>query len=149
MAEREVEVTDAGGTQLRLRLLGDRCDGCSGGCAGRCNLFASNDAGEFLLDAPAGHAVREGERYRLALDDEGLRRAAWQGYGRALLGLLGGAILGHLVGAAWPPGRDVLTLAGLLAGTFLAVMASKRHLPAPRLLPASGESPLPCKSECP
>jgi hypothetical protein len=149
MAEREVEVTAASGRRLSLRLLGDQCDGCQGGCAGRCNLFATTDAGEFEFDAPAGVAVRAGERYRLALDDEGLRRAAWQGYGLALLGLLLGALLGYAAGSAWPAARDGLTLAGLLSGTFLAVRRSKRQLPAPRLLPAGGAPPLSCKSDRP
>jgi hypothetical protein len=149
MAEREVEVIAASGRRLSLRLLGDQCDGCQGGCAGRCNLFATTDAGEFAFDAPADVEARAGERYRLALDDEGLRRAAWQGYGLALLGLLLGALLGYAAGAAWPAARDALTLAGLLSGTFLAVRLSKRHLPAPRLLPAGGASPLSCKSDRP
>jgi hypothetical protein len=149
MAEREVEVTAAGDGQLRLKLLGDRCDGCSGGCAGRCNLFASDDAGEFRLEAPPGVVAHPGERYRLALDDEGLRRAAWHGYGRALLGLLLGAFAGHALGFAWPEARDGLTLLGLLSGTFLAARGSKRHLPAPRLLPAAGATSLPCQSDRP
>lgn len=149
MAEREVEVIAAADGRLRLRLLGDQCAGCEGGCAGRCNLFATTDAGEFVLEGANGADARAGERYRLALDDQALRRAAWLGYGRALLGLLAGAFAGHAIGAAWPDARDGLTLAGLLAGTFLAVRASKRHLPAPRLLPAAGATPNPCKSDCP
>lgn len=149
MAERAVEVVAAQGRQLSLRLLGDQCTGCQGGCAGRCNLFATSEAGEFAFDAPDDLQARPGERFRLALDDEALRRAAWQGYGRALLGLLFGALAGYAVGAAWPAARDALTLAGLLSGTFLAVRLSKRHLPAPRLLPAGGASSPKPKSECP
>ncbi|WP_460457874.1 SoxR reducing system RseC family protein [Arenimonas alkanexedens] len=149
MAEREVEVIAADGQALQLRLLGDQCDGCQGGCAGRCNLFATSAAGGFALQVPAGVQCVPGERFRLALDDEALRRAAWQGYGRALLGLLLGAVLGYALGAAWPAGRDLLTLAGLLSGTFLAVLASKRHLPAPRLLPAASAIPPSCPSDCP
>lgn len=149
MAEREVEVIAAVDGRLRLRLLGAQCDGCQGGCAGRCNLFASTEAGEFVFDAPADVSACTGGRYRLALDDEALRRAAWRGYGLALLGLLLGAVAGYAAGAAWPAARDGLTLCGLLAGTFLSVRASKRHLPAPRLLPAAGATPNPCKSECP
>lgn len=149
MAEREVEVIGVAEGRLSLRLLGDQCSGCEGGCAGRCNLFATTDAGAFVLEGADGTGARTGERYRLALDDQALRRAAWLGYGRALLGLLLGAFAGYAVGAGWPVARDALTLAGLLAGTFLAVRASKRHLPAPRLLPAAGAIPNPCKSDCP
>lgn len=149
MAEREVEVVSSRGRQLQLRLLGDQCAGCHGGCAGRCSLFATSAAGEFTFDASDELAVRPGERYRLALDDDALRRAAWQGYGRALLGLLLGALAGYAVGASWPAARDALTLLGLLSGTFLAVLASKRHLPAPRLLPAAGATPPQRESECP
>jgi len=141
MAEREVEVIAAHGRQLRLRLLGDQCEGCSGGCAGRCNLFATSAAGEFALEASEGVDARAGQRFRLAIDDDGLRRAAWQGYGRALLGLLLGAAAGYGLGAFWPAARDASTLLGLLSGTFLAVWSSKRHLPAPRLLPAAGRLP--------
>lgn len=149
MAEREVEVIGVQDGQLSLRLLGGPCSGCEGGCAGRCNLFATTDAGEFVLAGAGVNDARPGQRYRLAIDDEALRRAAWLGYGRALLGLLLGALAGYAVGAAWPVARDGLTLAGLLAGTFLAARASKRHLPAPRLLPAAGATPNPCKSDCP
>lgn len=149
MAERDVEVIAADGQRLRLRLLGDQCSGCQGGCAGRCNLFATSAAGEFEFEAPVPQAVQAGGRYRLAIDDEALRRAAWQGYGLALLGLLLGAVAGYALGTAWPAARDGLTLGGLLSGTFLAVRLSKRHLPAPRLLPAAGATLHPCKSDCP
>ena len=44
--------------------------------------------GTFTFDAPDGLLARPGEHFTLALDDEVLRRAAWQGYGRALVGLL-------------------------------------------------------------
>lgn len=133
MAERDVEVcgTDAG--QLRLRLLGSACDGCAGGCAGRCNLFATNQAGEFAMAAPHGDTVAIGERLRLCLDDATLRRAAWRGYGLAWLGLLLGAGVGFGIGHGWGRHQDLLTLLGLVAGTFAAVLASKRHLPEPRL----------------
>ncbi|WP_290890785.1 SoxR reducing system RseC family protein [Arenimonas sp.] len=149
MAEREVEVISTADGRLSLRLLGDQCTGCEGGCAGRCNLFATTAAGEFVLEGAGLPGAVAGSRYRLALDDQALRRAAWLGYGRALLGLLLGAFAGYAAGAAWPAARDGLTLAGLLAGTFLAVLVSKRHLPAPRLLPAAVATPDPCKSDCP
>lgn len=133
MAERDVEVCGHEAGQLTLRLLGSACEGCAGGCAGRCNLFATNDAGEFALPAPTGLAVRDGQRLRLCLDDASLRRAAWRGYGVAWLGLMFGAGLGFGLGQLWGRHGDLLTLLGLVAGTFFAVLSSKRHLPEPRL----------------
>lgn len=133
MAEREVEVCGSQGGQLRLRLLGSACDGCAGGCAGRCNLFATNESGEFILPAPAGTRVDVGQRLRLCLDDASLRRAAWRGYGLAWLGLLVGAGMGFGLGQLWGRQIDLLTLLGLVAGTFTAVRASRRRLPEPQL----------------
>lgn len=150
MAEREVELSGHDAGRLHLRLLGPACDGCQGGCAGRCNLFATDDAGDFTMAEPEGFDARVGDRLRLQLDDAGLRRAAWQGYGLAWLGLLLGAATGRVLGLAWPVHADLLTLAGLVAGTFSAVRFSKRHLPEPRLLPATGPDPLqPCTSDRP
>jgi len=133
LAERDVEVCGSSAGQLRLRLLGSACDGCSGGCAGRCSLFATNSDGEFEMPAPRNLPVTIGQPLRLCLDDASLRRAAWRGYGLAWLGLLLGAGLGY--GAGLLAGRytDVLTLLGLVAGTFAAVQSSKRHLPQPQL----------------
>ena len=122
MAEREVEVVpceDAG--QLRLRLLGSACDGCAGGCAGRCNVFATDAAGEFAMSRPPGQAAVVGERLRLCLDDASLRRAAWRGSGLAWLGLRLGAGLGVALGRWW---------------------GHKRHLPEPQLRPSGPLLPL-------
>lgn len=150
MAERDVEVCGSDAGHLRLRLLGNACEGCAGGCAGRCNLFATNDLGEFSLPAPAGLPVQAGQRLRLCLDDASLRRAAWRGYGLAWLGLLVGAALGFGLGQLWGRYVDVLTLVGLVAGTFAAVQASKRHLPEPRLrLPPVPLPPVPSTSDRP
>lgn len=128
-----MEVCGGDAGQLRVRLLGSACDGCSGGCAGRCSLFPTNPSGEFTLPAPAGPALAEGQRLRLCLDDVALRRAAWRGYGVAWLGLMAGAGLGFGVGQLWGRHVDLLTLLGLVAGTFAAALSSKRHLPEPRL----------------
>jgi len=133
VAERDVEVCGSDSGTLRLRLLGSACEGCAGGCAGRCNLFANDAAGEFTMAAPPGLAAPLGQRLRLSLDDTTLRRAAWRGYGMAWLGLLLGAGLGFGVGQLWGRHVDVLTLLGLAAGTFAAALSSKRHLPQPRL----------------
>lgn len=137
MAERAVEVSAAGSGEIRLRLLGSACEGCSGGCGGRCSLFMTDREGEFRMSPPAGPPVRPGQRFRLQMDDAALRRAAWRGYGMAWLGLLAGAGLGHAAGLALGRHENLLTLVGLLAGTFAAVLLSKRHLPEPRLLPAA------------
>jgi hypothetical protein len=150
MAERDVEVCGSDGGQVRLRLLGSACEGCAGGCAGRCNLFATDGSGEFALPLPAGLPVVVGQRLRLFLDDASLRRAAWRGYGLAWLGLMAGAGLGFGLGQLWGRHADVLTLLGLLAGTFAAVLASKRHLPEPRLqLPDASVPLVPSMSDRP
>jgi uncharacterized membrane protein YoaK (UPF0700 family) len=81
-----------------------------------------------------------GQQLRLQLDDAGLRRAAWRGYGRAWLGLLAGAGAGAAIGAVWGRHADLLTLLGLLLGTFSAARFSKRHLPEPRVAAVVPES---------
>lgn len=149
MAEREVEVGAVVAGTLRLRLLGSACDGCQGGCGGRCSLFATTDDGEFALSPPDGPLPQVGQRMRLQIDDAQLRRSAWRGYGLAWLGLVLGAAAGHAIGVFWPAWSDLLTLAGLLAGTFLAVVSSKRHLPEPRLLRAGPTSFPDCTSDPP
>jgi len=141
VAERDVEVCGSEAGQLRLRLLGSACDGCSGGCGGRCSLFATNTAGEFEMPAPRDLPVTIGQPLRLCLDDASLRRAAWRGYGLAWLGLLLGAGLGFGAGLLWGRYIDVLTLLGLVAGTFAAVLSSKRHLPEPQLRPSGQPIP--------
>ncbi|MBW8368545.1 MAG: SoxR reducing system RseC family protein [Arenimonas sp.] len=133
MAERDVEVCGSAAGRLRLRLLGSACDGCSGGCAGRCSLFATNASGEFEMPAPVHLPVSIGQPLRLCLDDASLRRAAWRGYGMAWLGLLLGAGLGFGAGLLWGRHADLLTLLGLVGGTFAAVRSSKACLPEPQL----------------
>lgn len=144
MAERRAEVLAVADGQLSLRLLGSACEGCVGGCGGRCNLFAGDAEQVLQLAAPAAGDFRVGQPLRLQLDDAALRRAAWRGYGRAWLGLLAGAGLGAAIGAAWGRHGDGLTLLGLLLGTFLAARFSKRQLPEPRIHPEVPEplSPL-------
>ncbi|HEX5693725.1 MAG TPA: SoxR reducing system RseC family protein [Arenimonas sp.] len=141
MAERDAEVIAARGRTLSLRLLGSACDGCAGGCGGRCTLFASAGGDGFELDVQDASGVPPGRRLRLRLDDEALRQAAWRGYGRVLLGLLAGTVLGHLVGLALGQYGNVLTLAGLLSGTLLAVRFSKPRLPEPEILSAGTPAP--------
>jgi hypothetical protein len=140
MAERRVQVLAVAGGELQLRLLGSACEGCVGGCGGRCNLFAGDADQVFHLAAPSVGDFRVGQHLRLQLDDAGLRRAAWRGYGRVWLGLLAGAGLGAAIGAFWGRHADLLTLLGLLLGTFSAARFSKRHLPEPRVAAVVPES---------
>lgn len=140
MAEREAEVLGCADGRLSLRLLGSACEGCVGGCGGRCNLFA-DPAGVVELEVPADAVHPPGERLRLALDDEALRRAAWRGYGRVLLGLLAGAAVGHVLGRALGVYEDVLSLCGLVLGTFLAARLSKPRMPMPVLTPVTAPEP--------
>jgi hypothetical protein len=141
MAERRVEVLAVADGALRLRLLGDACEGCVGGCGGRCSLFAGDKDREFHLATASAKDYAAGQSLRLQLDDVALRRAAWRGYGLAWLGLMAGAGVGAAVGMAWGRHADLLTVGGLLLGTFAAVRLSKRHLPEPRLA-ADGPAPL-------
>lgn len=135
MAEREAEVLAHADGRLSLRLLGSACEGCVGGCGGRCNLFAGDGQGVVELDAPGDTRYLPGQRLLVSMDDAALRLAAWRGYGRVLLGLLAGAALGHGLGLWLGRDADLLSLAGLLLGTFLAAGFSKQHLPGPALLP--------------
>lgn len=138
MAEREAEVLRCADGRLSLRLLGSACEGCVGGCGGRCNLFAGND-GVVELDVPSDAVHPRGQRLRLAMDDAALRRAAWRGYGRVLVGLLAGAAAGQGVGRALGIDADACSLAGLVLGTFLAARFSKPRLPGPVLTPAGAD----------
>ena len=140
MAERDVEVCAVSPGELRLRLLGSACEGCLGGCGGRCNVFAPDAQGEVRVPAPPGRAPDLGQRLRLQLDDASLRRLAWRGYGLAWLGLVIGAGAGRALSVFWPTQADLSTLAGLLLGTFLAVRFSKRPIPDTRLVPCSQPS---------
>ncbi|MDY0022036.1 SoxR reducing system RseC family protein [Arenimonas caeni] len=136
MAEREAVVVSCAGGRLGLRLLGSACDGCVGGCGGRCNLFAGDGQGVVELEVPADARHPPGQRLRVAMDDAALRRAAWRGYGRVLLGLLAGAAAGQALGLWLGRHADALSLAGLVLGTFLVARFSKPRLPGPVLLPA-------------
>lgn len=139
MAEREAEVVGASGRTLSLRLLGSACEGCAGGCGGRCSLFAGPTRDAFELEVDDVAAFPPGHRLRLRLDDQALRQAAWRGYGRVLAGLLVGAVVGQLVALAWGRHADLLTLLGLLSGTLLAARFSKPGLPEPEILSAAAE----------
>ena len=141
MAEREAEVRSRRGDELGLALLGSSCEGCAGGCRGRCNLFATGDDGVFHVVVDGAADFLPGQRLRLSLDDEALRRAAWRGYGVALLGLLLGAAAGHGLARVLGAPADVFALIGLVLGTFLAARFSKPTLPEPRVQRAGSVLP--------
>ncbi len=137
MAERAARVADVSGGRATLRLLGDRCADCSAGCGGRCSVFATDDAGGLSIVADSLGPGDVGRDVVLRLDDDALRRAAWSGYGRALVGLLLGAGAGALLGLGLPALQDVLTLAGLLSGTFIAIAFQNPRTPEPQLIDPS------------
>lgn len=115
---------------LDVAWLESTCRGC-GGCGGRCGLFAAPDGQPERLSVAAS-GLRPGDDIEVLVDARVLRRAAFRSYGLALLALLLGAGLGHLLGQAtgFP---NAGALAGLMAGTFLAGRLTKRLDAAPRL----------------
>lgn len=137
MIERIAEVVGEAEGRWQLRPDSAACSGCDSGCGGRCRLFVGGSDGQLSVPVPLHPDLRKGQRIALRLEEDALSRAAWQGYGRVLLGLLGGALLGAgLADWLFPEGwRDSLTLIGLLAGTFLAALLSKRHVVVPSLHP--------------
>ena len=145
MAELDALVLESRSGYLRLQPLGSTCRDCSSGCGGRCNLFAKDELVELRL-APSDYAAFPGTQVRLCIDDSALRLAAWQGYGRALAGLVLGAALGHGAGLALGHGENLLAMIGLLAGTFAAMFFSKGSVPVPRVL--AKETPSTPSTEC-
>ncbi|WP_169719235.1 SoxR reducing system RseC family protein [Silanimonas lenta] len=115
---------------LDVAWLESTCRGCAG-CGGRCSLFAAPEGQPERLPVLAS-GLRPGEDIEVLVDARALRRAAFRSYGLALVALLLGAGLGHLLGraAGFP---NAAALAGLLAGTFLAGRLTKRLDAAPRL----------------
>lgn len=134
MAERTARVAEVSAGRAVLRLLGDRCRECSAGCGGRCNVFAADEAGSLSIATEAFGPGDIGREVVLRLDDAALRRAAWSGYGRALVGLMIGTGVGAVVGLGFPAARDPLTLIGLLSGTFIAIAFHNPRNPEPQLI---------------
>lgn len=123
------------------------CLGCTIGCGGRCNLFTTAADGRMRLAVPPGMDLGPGDTVSLEVDEDRLRRAAWQGYGVALLALLAGAAAGYLCGSALPAwglniDPDIPTLIGMGAGLTWALARTRRGEFAPRVRPlaASAES---------
>lgn len=133
MAERDARVTSVVSGQVSLQTDASTCRGCRIGCGGRCNVFRSDQAGAITLPLPLGAQLGVGDRVRLEVDEVALRRAAFAGYGLALVGLVAGAAIGFGVAELAGLPRDPLTLLGLSAGTVWMLHRSKRHDFAPHL----------------
>lgn len=128
--ERDGLVESIGPTHVVVRLHAG-CRGC-GGCGGRCSLFAAaaGDRIELSLGSFAT-APQAGQALRFSLRDDLLLRQAALGYGLPLLGLLGGALLLHVLAGWLNVGSDFTAAAGGLMGTLAGVEASKRAMPVP------------------
>jgi positive regulator of sigma E activity len=114
---------------IDLRWTESRCRGCVG-CGGRCGLFAASDAGVVRLDLDLdADALRPGDAVDVEVGAPRLRRAASLAYGLAIVALVAGALLGHVIGARWSMG-NIGAFVGLLLGTFLAGGVTK-HLDVP------------------
>lgn len=143
MIERIAEVVGESDGRWQLRPISAACSGCDSGCGGRCRLFLGSSTGRISVPVPLHPDLRPGQQVALRIEEDALGRAAWRGYGLALLGLLVGALLGAgLAGRLFPASwRDASTLVGLLAGTFLAAFLSKRHVTAASLHPLDAATP--------
>lgn len=135
VAQRDAIVVSIDAGQLTLSSPDGRCEGCRIGCGGRCNVFRPGDGGVITVPRPAAMQLGlvPGDRVRLSVDEEALRRAAFAGYGLACIGLVAGAALGYGLALGLGVPRDPATLMGLAAGTVWALARSKRHVFAPRL----------------
>jgi hypothetical protein len=136
VAERRVEIVAVGREAVELRALG-ACSDC-GGCDGRCRWFrtALPDDGLRLPGSAFPRPPAAGETWRLQLGDRELLQQALRGHGAALLGLICGALAGHIAAAASSLPLDAATAIGALLGTLLALRISKRAPGAAlRLLP--------------
>lgn len=116
---------------LELELEAGACAGCADGCGGRCNLFA-NVAAPLRLPLD-GRDWQPGQRVALSLSRRALRRAAFRGYGLALLGMLVGAGLGAFLARVLGVDGDPLVAVGLFAGLLGAVRALARTTVNPAL----------------
>ena len=133
MVERLAIVRAVHGDRVELEALG-ACRGCA--CAGSCALSPRASQASF----PAAWFARPphpGERVRLSLDDDALRRAAVALYGRLLAGLTLGALAGAALAAlaSFAPGpNEWVVAAGAGCGTLLAWWRSQQSSRAPALL---------------
>ena len=116
---------------MELLWLESQCRGCVG-CGGRCSVFSAAPGAVEQLPAALlqessalANSFPEGMEVEALVDAGELRRAAWRSYGLALLLLLLGAALGHVLGGlANRP--NVGAFIGLIVGTFAAGALTKR-----------------------
>ncbi|MEZ5455213.1 MAG: SoxR reducing system RseC family protein [Lysobacteraceae bacterium] len=96
------------------------CTGC-GGCGGRCEVLGSlSGQVELRLERRSDDPdLRPGQRIELQMNEAGLLRQAWRGYGLPLLGMLCGAWMLNPIG-------NLPSVMGAVAGTLLALCLSKR-----------------------
>lgn len=96
------------------------CTGC-GGCGDRCEVLGSlSGQVELRLERRSDDPdLKPGQRIELQMNEAGLLRQAWRGYGVPLLGLLSGAWLLNPIG-------NLASVVGAGAGTLLALSLSKR-----------------------
>ncbi|MFO0394443.1 MAG: SoxR reducing system RseC family protein [Lysobacteraceae bacterium] len=127
---RRAVVVSAEDGRLALRWTESQCRGCVG-CGGRCGLFAADDAGVVRLEHDA-EALQPGDAVDVEVSAPRLRHAAMRAYGLALVALIAGAFIGHAVGARWGA-ANAGALVGLLLGTFLAGVLTKRFDASPPL----------------
>lgn len=142
MADRRATVAAVGSGRLRLRLDTGDCDGCQLGCGGRCALFGTDSEGQIELSGILVADWRAGDRLLLTVEEDALRRAAFAGYGRALLGLLLAASLGFALARGLNLDPDIPTLAGMVVGLWLAVKANRRAELIPELRKLSDRTPM-------
>lgn len=116
---------------LEIRWIDARCRGCVG-CGGRCGLFAKapGEVERLPLDAAS---VAPGGAVEILAEPRALRRGAMLGYGLALVALLLGAALGHALGLH-AGHANLGAFLGLVAGTLLGGLLTKRLASAPRLV---------------
>lgn len=135
MAEREGIIVAIDALEVRLRPAAAVCAGCSIGCGGKCNVFQSDTSGDITLARRDDSRLQVGDRVRVHIDELALRRAAFAGYGIALLGLVLGAAAGYATALWLDISRDPATLLGLIGGTVLALRYSKHHRIDPMIEP--------------
>ena len=133
MAIRRAEVVQVFEGGLRVRMLDERCRDCQLGCGGRCSLILTDQAlfPEVEIKLKPNHRVESGQRVCVILSDRYLLTEALRGYGRPLLGLLIGAVVGAWLGSKIGH-ENVFSIlagaAGLMIGLFFSREPSKQEL---------------------
>lgn len=122
--DRRVRIARLDDSRLWVEFEGG-CVGCTG-CSGACGLAAGRRVA--LPRSLLGFPASVGDHVVLRLASQRLHHAAALGYGLALVGLLGGAALGHALSLWVNPEQDpnVAVLIGAALGTLAAWFASKR-----------------------